>query len=174
MSPFQIDKCIESIQILVDTREQDTDRARRRLAMLPCPHTREALNFGDYSYCFTQPSGLITPMNLKFAIERKMSLDELAACFTHDRGRFEREFKRAASEGAFIVLIVENASYENLLNHKYRSRFTPEAFIASLVAWERRYGFHVVFCKEDTTPRMIYEWCKRDLKDRLENGDYDG
>lgn len=172
MNHFDIDKCISSIQILVDSREQDTERARRRYSMFPCPHSRQALHFGDYSYCFTQPSGLITPMNQRFAIERKMNLDELAACFTHDRERFEREFQRATDAGAKMLLIVENANYENLLNHKYRSRFNPDAFIASLVAWEIRYGFHVVMCKEETTPRIIYEWCKRDLKERLERGDF--
>ena len=102
-----------------------------------------------------------------------MSLDELAACFTHDRDRFRREFERAADAKANMLLIVENANYENLLNHKYRSRFNPDAFLASLMAWQIRYGFQVIMCKEETTPRMIYEWCKRDLKQRLERGDYD-
>ena len=111
-------------------------------------------------------------MNQHFAIERKMNLDELAACFTHERDRFEREFKRAKAAGATMLLIVENATYENLLNHKYRSRFNPEAFIASLIAWQLRYGFHVVMCKEETTPRLIYEFCKRDLKERLEDGEF--
>lgn len=172
MNNFDIQNCISSIQILVDSREQDTERARRRLSMFPCPHSRQALNFGDYSYCFTQPSGLLTPMNQRFAVERKMSLDELAACFTHERERFEREFQRANDARAKLLLIVENANYENLLNHKYRSRFNPEAFIASLIAWEIRYGFHTVMCKEESTPKIIYEWCKRDLKERLERGDF--
>lgn len=172
MNHFDIDNCIDSIQILVDTREQDTERARRRLSTLPCPYSRNMLNFGDYSYCFTQPSGLITPMGNKFAIERKMSLDELAGCFTHERARFEREFERAADAGAKMILIIENANYENLLAGKYRSRLRPEAFIASLIAWETRYGFHVAMCKEETTARLIYEYCRRDLKERLERGDY--
>lgn len=140
--------------------------------MLPCPHVRIALPFGDYSYSFVQPNGLLTPMGGKFVIERKMSLDELAGCFTHDRERFEREFERSVNAGAKMVLIVENASWENLLAGKYRSRFQPEAFIASLIAWETRYGFRTVMCKEETTPRLIYEYCKRDLKERLERGDF--
>ena len=172
MNNFDINNCISSIQILVDSREQDTERARRRYSMFPCSHSRQALDFGDYSYCYTQPNGLMVPMNQHFAIERKMNLDELAACFTHERDRFEREFKRAKAAGATMLLIVENATYENLLNHKYRSRFNPEAFIASLIAWQLRYGFHVVMCKEETTPRLIYEFCKRDLKERLEDGEF--
>lgn len=172
MNNFDIDNCISSIEILVDSREQDTERARKRYSLFPCPHSRQALSFGDYSYCFMKPGGEVIQMHHRFAIERKMNLDELAGCFTHDRERFEREFQRASDAGAKMVLIVENASYENLLNHKYRSKFHPEAFIASLVAWEIRYGFHVVMCKEETTPKIIYEWCKRDLKERLERGDF--
>lgn len=172
MNHFDIDNCISSIKILVDTREQDTERARRRYSMLPCPYARLALPFGDYSYTFRHPNGLETPMGGKFAIERKMSLDELASCFTHDRERFEREFERSVKVGADMVLIVENATYENLLNGKYRSRFRPDAFIASLVAWELRFGFRVVMCKEETTPRLIYEYCKRDLKERLDRGEF--
>lgn len=172
MNNFDIDNCISSIQILVDTREQDTERSRRRLAMFPCPYSRIALPFGDYSYCFTQPNGLLTPMGGHFAIERKMSLDELATCFTHDRDRFRREFERSNRALASMILIVENATFENLLNHKYRSKFNPEAFLASLTAWELRYGFRTVMCKEETTPRLIFEYCKRDLKERLERGEY--
>lgn len=172
MNNFDIDKCIDSIQILVDTREQDTERARKRLSMLPCPFSRNTLLFGDYSYSFSQPNGLLTPMGGKFAIERKMNLDELASCFTHDRARFEREFERANKAGADMVLIIENATYENLLNGKYRSRFKPDAFLASLIAWEIRYGFRVVMCKEESTPRLIYEYCKRDLKERLNRGEF--
>ena len=174
MINFDIDRCIDSINIIVDTREQDTARARRRISCLPCPVIRLGLNFGDYSYSFTLPNGKIEPMVLKCSVERKMSLDELAACFTHDRDRFRREFERAADAKANMLLIVENANYENLMNHKYRSRFNPDAFLASLMAWQIRYGFQVIMCKEETTPRMIYEWCKRDLKQRLERGDYDG
>ena len=172
MNHFDIDNCINSIQILVDTREQDTERSRRRLAQFPCPYSRNTLPFGDYSYCFTQPNGLITPMGAHFAIERKMSLDELAGCFTHDRARFEREFERANRALASMVLIVENATFENLLNHKYRSRLNPDAFMASLIAWELRYGFRVAMCKEETTARLIYEYCKRDLKERLNRGEF--
>ena len=172
MDNFEISNCIASIQILVDTREQDTERARKRYSMFPCPSSRQALDFGAYSYCVTLPDGGIVPMSERFAVERKMNLDELAACFTHERERFEREFQRAKDAGAQMVLIVENATFENLLNHKYRSKFNPEAFIASLVAWEFRYGFHLIMCKEETTARLIYEYCKRDLKERLENGEF--
>lgn len=181
MNNFEIDRAIKSMIILVDTREQDTERARRRLNALPCEYRRQALNYGDYSYAFKLPESdhysvefsdqTISPV---CAIERKMHLDELAGCFTKSRERFEKEFERARSNNANVFLIVENASYENLINGKYRSRFNPKAFLASLIAWQIRYGIHTIFCKEETSPALIYEVCKRDLKERLERGDFDG
>ena len=180
MNNFEIDRCIESLVILVDTREQDTERARRRLKALPCQYRRQALNYGDYSYAFTLPDTQQLSVELSdrtispsCMIERKMHLDELAGCFTRDRKRFEKEFERAKNNGADIFLIVENATYENLINGKYRSKFSPKAFLASLIAWQIRYEIHTIFCKEETSPALIYEICKRDLKERLERGDFD-
>lgn len=180
MNNFEIDRCIDSLVILVDTREQDTEKARRRLKALPCEFRRQALNYGDYSYAFVNPitqklSVTYTDRTIstQCMIERKMSLDELAGCFTRDRKRFEREFERAKSNDANIFLIVENATYENLINGKYRSKFSPQAFLASLIAWQIRYEIHTIFCKEETSPALIYEICKRDLKERLERGEFD-
>ena len=100
-------------------------------------------------------------------IERKMDLAELSNCFTHGRERFQREFERAANNGCRIYLI-----WENLLNGKYRSKFNPNAFTASSVAWMVRYNLNLIFCKEETSGRLIKEILYRDLKERLENGQY--
>ena len=101
-----------------------------------------------------------------------MSLDELAQCFTHDRQRFKREFERAQAHGCRIYLLCENATWENLINGKYRSRFNPKAFIASIIAWQIRYDMQLLFCKEETSGALIKEILYRDLKERLENGEF--
>ena len=103
-----------------------------------------------------------------------MNLDELAACFTRGRERFQREFERALDQQCRIYLICENPSWENLLNGKYRSKFNSNAFLASSVAWMVRYNMNVVFCKEETSGRLIKEILYRDLKERLERGEFDG
>ena len=101
-----------------------------------------------------------------------MNLDELAQCFTRGRDRFRREFERARDRNCRIYLIVENASWENLLNGKYRTRFNANAFTASQVAWMIRYNTNVIFCKEQTSGRLIKEILYRDLKERLERGEF--
>lgn len=179
MNHFDVDECLRSMVILVDTREQDTKRARERYKRFPCPHRRQALSYGDYGYTFTLPDGTAFPalseheITVPVAVERKMNLDELAQCFTASRKRFQGEFERAKENGAHIYLLVENANWENLLTGKYRSRFNPSAFLASVLAWQIRYGLQLIFCKEESTPVLIYEILKRDLKERLENGEFD-
>lgn len=166
-------KVLDSMVILVDRREQPTERAKRRYGSFGVPYRMATLSYGDYSYNALLPDGrwildedqAVSPT---VAIERKMNLDELASCFTRSRERFEREFKRAKDHGARIFLLVENASWENLMNGKYASRFNQRAFFASLCSWMVRYNIQLIFCKEETTGTIIKELLFRDLKNRLE------
>ena len=174
MQQDEIRNVLSSMVILVDRREQPTERARRRYKAFSVPYRRVTLSYGDYSYNAQLPDGrwlfdedqTISPI---VAIERKMNLDELATCFTHSRERFEREFKRAKEQKARIILLVENASWENLMNGKYSSKFNQNAFFASLCSWIVRYDIQLVFCQEETTGRIIQELLYRDLKNRIEN-----
>lgn len=179
MTPIEVEKILDSMVILRDTREQDTDRARRRYKAFGLPCEKAVLDYGDYTYNATLLSGnhvfdqsdRIHPM---CAIERKMNLDELAGCFTHDRKRFEAEMVRCQEHGGRMFLLIENGTWEHLLLGRYRSKFRPKAFLASLTAWMVRYGLQVVFCKEDTSPALIREILYRDLKERLTGGEFDG
>ena len=104
-------------------------------------------------------------------IERKMSLEELSSNFTRGRKRFEREFERARSAGAKVYLLVENGSWEAIRNHRYRTKYRPEAFMASLTAWMVRYDMTPVFCKADSSGELIREILYRDMKERLGRGE---
>jgi ERCC4-type nuclease len=177
LTPFKVKEILDSMEIIIDTREQDTPRARRRYATFGVPYQRATLDFGDYTHNVTldgekpfyASDSRVIP---HLAIERKMNLDELAGCFTHDRKRFEREMERVKDAGARMVLLVENATWENLINGRYRSKFTPQAFLASIVAWTIRYDLALIFCKEETSGRLIKEFCYRDLKERIEKSEF--
>ncbi len=159
---------LKSIEILVDTREQPTKRALKRYERFNCPYRRVTLSYGDYSYNAVLPDGIriynedetISP---SCVIERKMSLDELAACFCKGRGRFTREFERAREHNARIFMIVENANWENLLNGKYKTCMSAKAFVASVIAFMVRFNMNIVFCKEETSGDLIKEILYRDL-----------
>lgn len=177
MTPIEVEQVLDSMIILHDSREQPTDQARRRYKSFGVPTEKATLDFGDYTYNAKLLSGepifniseRITP---RCAIERKMNLDELAMCFTRERKRFAAEMQRATASGARMYLLVEDATWENLLNGKYRSRFSAKAFAGSLAAWTVRYNLVPIFCKAESSGTIIREILYRDLKERLNNGEY--
>ncbi len=155
------------MRILVDTREQPTAEAKRRLAAFGVPYERVALRSGDYSAAFVLPDGKLYDMRDICVVERKMSIDELCGNFSRDRKRFVREFERIMAAGCRVYLLVENASWEAVLGHRYRSGMTPRSLMASITAWMARYDAHVIFCRAETTPHLIREILYREAKERL-------
>ena len=177
MERFEIEDCLKSMEILVDTREQPSQRATDRYESFGCPWQKRTLNFGDYTYNFLLPNGEklfsdeIT-VSGHAVIERKMSLTELSGCFCQNRDRFKAEFERATAAGASIYLLVEDATWEKLLTGKYKTRFNPAAFTASFIAWSIRYNIKPIFCRKESSGRIIKEILYRELKERLERGEY--
>ena len=96
-----------------------------------------------------------------------MDLDELAMCFTRGRDRFRKEFERARDAGAKVYLLVENATYEDIVKHRYRSKFASTAFLGSLLSWSVRYNITPVFCRSETSGTIIREILLRDMRERL-------
>lgn len=156
--------------LIVDTREQDTDRLRRRIRQTGLSFVRQKLDFGDYSAKTTLDNGTEFDISSSVSIERKMNLDELCACYCKGRKRFTREFERAKSAGAKVYLLIENANWEKAYNGSYRSKMSPQALTASLFAWLARYNCQIIFCKEETSGKIIREILYREMKERLENG----
>lgn len=169
MHPVDINECLNSMVVLVDTREQPSERAEKRYKSFLCSYRRQKLDFGDYSAEFLINNEWI---QVNAAIERKMNLDELASCFTRDRKRFKAEFERANDAGASIYLLVEDATWEKLLTGKYKSQFNPAAFLGSMTAWMVRYNIKPIFCKSESTGKMITEILYREMKERLERGEF--
>lgn len=176
MHPYEIDEILKTFSIIADTREQNTPASRKRFKSLGVPVFRATMSYGDYCANIIVNGKPLHSMdrtiNPLCCIERKMSLDELAGNLTRGRDRFQREFERAKKAGAKLFLLVENASWEAIIFHRYRSRMHPHALMASLIAWMVRYDITPVFCKTDTAGEVIREILYRDIKERLERGDY--
>lgn len=168
---FEIDRMLDSMTVLVDTREQDTPALHTRLEGLKRPFRRCKLEYGDYSCEITKPDGTITSAAKKIAIERKMNLDEVCMCFTSGRERFEREFKRAKQDGAKVYLLIENASIDKALAGTYRSRMNPDALVASILAWCARYRMTPWFCQQKNTGKLIARILRYEVKAMLDRGE---
>lgn len=167
MHPLDISSILSTMTIIVDSREQATEQAKRRYEDFGVPWRRDKLDFGDYTAEITAQSGEQLSLKNIVVIERKMSLDELCGCYTHDRDRFTREFERSRAAGARMYLLIENASWEMAYNGKYRSKMKPQALIASMTAWAARYDCHIVMCKAETSGKLIHDILYREIKEIL-------
>ena len=93
----------------MDSREQDTLKYHQRLARFSCPILRTKLDLGDYSAQVTLPSGGTFSLGEKISVERKMSIDECASCWTTSRDRFKREFERVRAKNAKVYLLIDES-----------------------------------------------------------------
>jgi len=111
--------------ILVDTREQ---RPYDFLSQAGDIETAKAtLPLGDYS---------LEGFTHKVALERK-SLPDLVMCLGVERERFAREMLKASALESFAVVI--EATWQQLLDGKYRSNLNPASAVASIQAFMSRY-----------------------------------
>ena len=174
-TPFEIEKMLESMVILVDTREHPNRKFEKRVAGFGCSWERTKLDFGDYSCKYTELNGSEISLANTVVIERKQDGNELAMCFGTQRKRFEREFKRAQEAGALIYLLVEEECWESLYtgqygkSARYRSKLNPITLTASIHAWQAMYRKNLQFCEADTTGPLIADILKYELREVLEN-----
>lgn len=121
--------------ILADTREQSPlwEPGRHVEHGLEFTVERATLRTADYALAGFEDLALI---------ERKASIDELAACVGYGRPRFERELARMYAETQHRLLVIEEPAV-CVQMHRYRSRVSPSAIFGSLASWAWRYGLHV-------------------------------
>ena len=79
--------------------------------------------------------------------------------------------ERAKEAGARVYMLVEDATWEHIWNGQYRSQMKPQSLIASMCAWMARYDCHLVFCRPETSGKLIKELLYREGKERMERGD---
>ena len=173
MDNFELDDCLRRAVIQYDTREHQNTALNRRIKQMGCETERRKLKHGDYSIGCRLPDGSWFSLEDKVCVERKQSLTELAMCFGKERGRFEREISGAAADGKTIYLVVENGTWGMLyddMGYKMncRSKLPRQSIIASLRAWQVRYGWHIDFCREEISGYVIKDILLRELKIALE------
>ena len=145
MHPFDVERTLKTFKILVDTREQPTERYYQRIESMGVPVERCKLDFGDYSASVVLPDGNIFYFCDSICVERKMNIDELCNCFCRDRKRFFDEFERAKRKRAKVFLLVECATWEKIYRKNYSSMMHPNALIASLISWMSNFDFFILF-----------------------------
>lgn len=171
-----IDKLIKQVVVLIDTREQENRHLIDFFDKKKIPYKVKALKFCDYSAELKACPELGLPFDISLenviAIERKGSggfgLNEIAGNFTNGRTAFENEFIRARSSGADIYLIIENGSWEDIRNHKYKSLISEKALYNSLLSWRKKYKINIDFVQSENVGEHIYKLIGTTLKKFLE------
>lgn len=161
----EIKKRLKNLCVICDTREVVNNHLIAWLDQHHIQHKSRALETGDYTamldgYTFED----------EVVIERKANLDEIAGNFTTGRERFEREMIRAKANGIKVFLIVENASWSDILLHNYRSELKPKSFFATLLSWQARFNLTIVFCKPSETGQILYGTLYYWARERLKRG----
>ena len=148
--------------LLIDTREKPKaiqgiiktfDRAK-------VPHASTKLFIGDY----------MDYSNPLLIVDRKQSIQELAANCTRDHERFRAELERARSVGATLVILVEQNRYKDrerwihvesiedlMLWSSPHTTIRGEKVYRVLRAWMAKYPIRVEFCDKRQTGARILE-----------------
>ncbi len=172
LNPVEAEDCLRQMIYCVDTREQPTQALEKRLEYLQ-PYERETLVAGDYTAKTLLPDG--TWFYVPVAIERKMSLTEIAGNFCRERERFTNEFNRARDAEIRLCLLIEQASWEGAYAGAYRSQMRPQSLIASLLTWFARYDTPIFMCnRPETGGKLIRDILKYEMREALDRMVEDG
>lgn len=173
MNNFDLEKTLSTMTIICDSREHATAEAKKRWESFGVPYRIQALKSGDYTAEFVLQNGEIFSLENICVIERKMSIDEICGNFCQNRARFIREFERIKEAGAKAYIAIEWSNWEAIYNHRYHSKMSPQALVASLTAWMARYNAHIIFCRPETFPKLCREILYREAKEILTNMEVD-
>jgi len=165
----EIKKLLKSLTVIVDTREQRNGHIIEYLDKHKIPRISKKLDFGDYSCLLPadQEFGFMRDVYCSdtVVIERKASLEELSGNLTHDRVRFESELLRASKVKTYLM--IENGSYSDIVEHRYKTELSPAAYIGALKAFEARYNLSVNFIPVGHTGSFIYSTLYYHLREQL-------
>lgn len=144
--------------IVCDTREHDgkNDHILKYFDDKKVHWIKRKIEFGDYTAMIPANPELGIFRDLWFdreiIIERKANLDEMAINVTKERDRIKKEFSQAPKNK---VLMIENASYADMVNGNYRSDYSPKSYYGTIHSFWHEYGLPVVFMPDPAYSGMF-------------------
>jgi len=165
MTDKQIAEILNSITIIVDSREHAEGNCANIMAWFDnngIKYIQRCLKFGDYSF---EASG--ESYENRLVLERKANLAELSGNISQSRERFIAEFQRSKEAGAKFILAVEDGSWLDIIEHKYRTELSPKSYMASLLSFQVRYGIDIQFIPKQYAGMFIYSIFRYYLREQL-------
>ena len=146
----EMEELIQSMVILVDTRERKADHILEYFDKKNITYKKKALDYGDYSFMIPANEKLSIPRDLYFmnkvVVERKASLEEISNNLTKERDRFEKELCLAPKTK---VLLLENANYSDIATGNYNTQYNKKSFWASIHSFWFKYNIPIFFMPDN-------------------------
>lgn len=172
-SDSEIKKILGTLVMLVDTREKKgkNDHILNFWTAKGVEWRKQKLDYGDYSCLLPANEELGIPEDISFAseimVERKQNLTEISGNVSDSTHRIYRELKSAPPHK---VLLIENNTYNDLVNGNYNTKLAPKAFWAALLSMWHRYGIPVFFMPDTRyTGQFIYGYLYYYVRDKLKH-----
>lgn len=137
--------------ILVDTREKDGKNSHilNYFNSKGIHWKKMKLDYGDYSFMVPSDESLGITRDLYFdkeiIIERKANLDEFANNLTKERERIKKEFALAPERK---VMVIENATYADMVNGNYKSNYQAKSYYGSIHSMWHEYNIPIIFMED--------------------------
>lgn len=159
-SDAEIKKIVKSMTILVDTREKKNGHIIRFFEKKKIPYEIRKLDYGDYSFALPadQSLGIVREYDFsnEIIVERKGNLEEISGNISTERDRLQKELALAPKNK---LIMIEAADFEDLVEHKYETKFSEKAFMANLFTLWHRYSCPVIFMpNNEYSGLFIYQY----------------
>lgn len=145
-------KLLKSIVMIVDTNEKVNSHITDYFDKHKIPYINRSVDSGDYCFYLPKNEELAIFKDIYFTnniiIERKRDLQELASCFSQTRTRFESEFLRSPAQKKY--LLIENATYGDIINHKYPNEYSVKSYLGSLHSFNMKYDLEIIFMPDNS------------------------
>jgi len=163
---------LKSLTMVVDTREQKNQHITKYFTDKRVPFKVQKLDYGDYTAYIPKNIELGVMRDIYLSdninIERKANLDELAQNLTAGRTQIENEFLR--SKGSKLYLLVEDATWQDIQNKKYRCEYSPSAYMGTLRTFEARYDIRLNFTLSVNSGSFIHSVLFYHAREFLQKG----
>lgn len=151
----------------MDSREKSANHLFKYWDNHKIEYETTALPSGDYSFKLKAIPELGIMEDMYFyndiVLERKNSLEELSGCFAQTRERFNDEWSRCYAKQKY--LLIENATYEDLINGRYDTQYSSKSFLGSLHSFNAKYDLQVMFMpNKEYSPIYILAVCQYFLR----------
>lgn len=160
---------LEKLCIVGTTNEQRNEHIVGYFQEKGIEFENRALKTGDYCFkikaCQELGFSLDTYFTDELFIERKNSLDELAASINSEA--FHYELKRAQLIENKFLLVEQANGWDDILKHNYRSQYNEKSFWATLHTFEIKYNLKIKFVSKENMGLTIYTICKSVLDSKI-------